>query len=198
MIKKRYLVILALIIVGGGVFMTYNSSSDVSDNNWEKKYPQLANNVGYSKLAESVPAYQAKTASEQELIGKVTNQFGIRDDVLKLILNTIPESNVQATIAAIKMVQYDQTEIGITDDKEMNLIANKAAAASSCLSQNISMMDRYNLGQAYDKIIRDTPARKAEQERIEHLLNNHVTSADFGIQSYDFKEQCNHFLGESK
>lgn len=50
-----------------------------------KKYPQLSNNVGYSKLAESVPPYQAKTATQQELIGKVTNEFGIRDDGITLV-----------------------------------------------------------------------------------------------------------------
>ena len=198
MIKKRYLVAFVLIVVCGVAFVSCSSTGQGSGVNWQKKYPQLANNVGYSRLVESVPAYQAKTASEQELIGKVTNQFGIRDDVLKLILTSIPESNVQATIAAIKMAQYDQAEIGVTDDKEMNLIANKAAAASACLSQNISMMDRSSFGQGYDKIIRDTPARQEEQSRIESLLSNHIISAYFGIQSYDFKEQCNHFLGESK
>ena len=196
MIKKRYLVILALIIVGGGVFMTYNSSSDVSDNNWEKKYPQLANNVGYSKLAESVPAYQAKTASEQELIGKVTNQFGIRDDVLKLILTSIPESDTRSTIAAIKMAQYFQQQIGVTDDKEMNVIANRASAAMSCI--NLPMLEMNNLINNYAEMLRDTSARQTEQHRIEGLLANHVISADYGIQSYDLKEQCNHFLGESK
>ncbi len=193
MIKKRYLIALVLIVVCGVAFVSCSSNGQGAGVNWQKKYPQLTNNVGYSRLIESVPAYQAKTASEQELIGKVTNQFGIRDDVLKLILTSIPESNVQATIAAIKMAQYDQAEIGITDDKEMNLIANKASAASSCM--NIPMMDGWRFVQAYDKIIRDTPARQAEQDRIEHLLNNLVISPDFGIQSYDSKEQCDHFLG---
>ncbi len=193
MFKKRYWVIIVLILGGGAGVLAYNSGGNEPTVDWQKKYPQLSNNAGYGKLAASVPAYQAKTASQQELIGKVSNEFGIRDDVLKLILNTIPESNVRATIAAIKMVQYDQQQIGVTDDKEMNLIANKALAASYCL--DIPMMDRYNFGQAYDKIIRDTPARKAEQNRIEHLLSNHVISADYGIQSYDAKEQCDHFLG---
>jgi hypothetical protein len=184
---------MVIILGGGAAFLAYNSGGNEPTVDWQKKYPQLSNNAGYGKLAASVPAYQAKTASQQDLIGKITNEFGIRDDVLKLILNTIPESNVRATIAAIKMVQYDQQQIGVTDDKEMNLIANKALAASYCL--DIPMMDRYNFGQAYDKIIRDTPARKAEQNRIEHLLSNHVISADYGIQSYDAKEQCDHFLG---
>jgi hypothetical protein len=193
MFKRRYWVIMVIILGGGAAFLAYNSGGNEPTVDWQKKYPQLSNNAGYGKLAASVPAYQAKTASQQDLIGKITNEFGIRDDVLKLILNTIPESNVRATIAAIKMVQYDQQQIGVTDDKEMNLIANKALAASYCL--DIPMMDRYNFGQAYDKIIRDTPARKAEQNRIEHLLSNHVISADYGIQSYDAKEQCDHFLG---
>lgn len=193
MFKRRYWVIIVLILGVGAAFFAHNSESNEKGVDWQKKYPQLSNNAGYGKLAESVPAYQAKTASQQELIGTVTNEFGIRDDVLKLILNTIPESNVRATIAAVKMVQYDQQQIGVTDDKEMNLIANKASAASSCI--NIPMMEGWKFIQSYDKIIRDTPARQAEQDRIEKLLANHVISADYGIQSYDFKEQCDHFLG---
>jgi hypothetical protein len=47
----------------------------------------------------------------------------------------------------------------------------------------------------YNKLLRDTPARQAEQDRIERLLSNHVISNDYGIQSYDLKEQCDHFLG---
>ena len=144
-------------------------------------------------MIESVPAYQAKTASEQDLIGKVTNQFGIRDDVLKLILTSIPESDTGSTIAAIKMAQYNQAEIGLTNDMEINSIENKASAAVSCMSdqmifQNSKFFDSYN------QLLRDTPARQAEQDRIEHLLNNHVISNDYGIQSYDKKEQCDHLL----
>ncbi|MDD3267422.1 MAG: hypothetical protein PHC75_09635 [Burkholderiales bacterium] len=166
------------------------------DISWTKKRPQFTNNVGFARLAESSTTYQNKTITQQELIGTVTNQFGIRDEVLELILTSIPESDVRSTIAAIKMVQYDQMEVGITDDMAINKFANKAAAASSCI--NIPMMDRYNFGQAYDKIIRDNSARKAEWDRIEHLLNGHVISNDYGIQSYDIKEQCDHFLGESR
>lgn len=193
MIKKRYLIALVLIVVCGVAFVSCSSTGQGSGVNWQKKYPQLTNNVGYSRLIESVPAYQAKTASEQELIGKVTNQFGIRDDVLKLILTSIPESDTGSTIAAIKMAQYNQAEIGLTNDMEINSIENKASAAVSCMSdqmifQNSKFFDSYN------QLLRDTPARQAEQDRIEHLLNNHVISNDYGIQSYDKKEQCDHLL----
>ncbi|MCE2706832.1 MAG: hypothetical protein LW807_07130 [Proteobacteria bacterium] len=193
MFKRRYWVIIVLILGGVAAFLAYNSGSNEKAVDWQKKYPQLSNNAGYGKLAESVPAYQAKTASQQELIGKVTNEFGIRDDVLKLILNTIPESNVRATIAAIKMAQYYQQQIGVTDDKEMNVISNKALAANYCL--NLPMLEQHVFINKYADMLRDTPARKAEQNRIENLLSNHVISADYGIQSYDPKEQCDHFLG---
>ena len=193
MIKKRYLIALVLIVVCGVAFVSCSSTGQGSGVNWQKKYPQLTNNIGYSRLIESVPAYQAKTASEQDLIGKVTNQFGIRDDVLKLILTSIPESDTGSTIAAIKMAQYNQAEIGLTNDMEINSIENKASAAVSCMSdqmifQNSKFFDSYN------QLLRDTPARQAEQDRIEHLLNNHVISNDYGIQSYDKKEQCDHLL----
>ncbi|MCE2706893.1 MAG: hypothetical protein LW807_07440 [Proteobacteria bacterium] len=194
MFKRRYWVIIVLILGGGAAFLAYNSGGNEPTVDWQKKYPQLSNNAGYGKLAASVPAYQAKTASQQELIGKVTNEFGIRDDVLKLILNTIPESNVRATIAAVKLAQYNQAEVGLTDDMEINALENKAAAAISCLKFG-SMQDEAKFIDHYADMIRDTPARKAEQNRIEHLLSNHVISDDYGIQSYDPKEQCDHFLG---
>ncbi|TXJ02892.1 MAG: hypothetical protein E6Q32_01770 [Neisseriales bacterium] len=193
MFKGWYWVIIVLILGGVAAFLAYNSGSNEKAVDWQKKYPQLSNNAGYGTLAASVPAYQARTASQQELIGKVSNEFGIRDDVLNLILNTIPESNVRATIAAIKLAQYYQQQIGVTDDKEMNVISNKALAANYCL--NLPMLEQHAFINKYADMLRDTPARKAEQNRIENLLSNHVISADYGIQSYDFKEQCDHFLG---
>lgn len=166
------------------------------DISWAKKYPQFTNNVGFAKLVESPAIYQNKTTIQQELIGTVTNQFGIRDEVLQLILTSIPESDVRSTIAAIKLAKYHQLEVGLTNDAQINIFENRASAAISCI--NLPMMDRYNFVVKYDKMIRDTPARKAEQDRIEHALNGHVISNDYGIQSYDIKEQCDHFLGESR
>jgi hypothetical protein len=194
MFKKRYWVIIVLILGGGAAVLAYNSGGNEKVVDWQKKYPQLSNNAGYGKLAESVPAYQAKTASQQELVGKVSNEFGIRDDVLKLILNTIPESNVRATIAAIKLAQYNQAEIGLNNDMEINVIENKASAAISCMNDQVIFQNK-RFFDNYNKLLRDTPARQAEQDRIERLLSNHVISNDYGIQSYDLKEQCDHFLG---
>lgn len=195
---KKILIALGVVVVVGGSYYLLDDESPAkpeSIKQWERKYPRLVNNVGFGKIEEPESFYTAKPAAEKDLIGKVTNEFGIRDEVLQLILTTIPESDVQSTIAMIKMVQYDQQQIGVTDDKEMNLIANKAAAASSCI--DIPMMDRSKFGDSYDELIRDTPARKYEWNRIEMLLNHHVISPDYGINSYDFKEQCAYFLGES-
>ncbi len=194
MFKRKnifWIIIVVCAITFAAKFIKFKNNQIID---WQTKYPQLkTNNIGYSKLTASATNIAPKSNSQKALIGKVTNQFGIRDDVLKLILDTFPESDVRSTIAAIKMAQYYQQQIGVTDDKEINKLANKAGAAVSC--QNLSMLDSYKFGQAYDKLIRDTPARKAEEDRIELLLNNHVISNDYGIQSYDIKEQCDHFLG---
>ena len=193
MIKKLFvsLCLLFAIISAYKYLFNYDNLNQPAPD-WQKQYLRLANNVGYIRLAASVPISQTKSILQQELIGKITNNFAIRDDVLKLILNFIPESDVMSTIATIKMAQYYQQQIGVTDEKEMNLLANKAAAAVSC--QNLSIIDSYNFGKAYDEIIRDTPARKLEQDRIERLLSNHIISADCGTQSDDHTARCNYFL----
>lgn len=196
--RKKILIIISSCLIGCVIYTLPKLLAETPPikTQWTKKYPQLANNIGFAKLVESNPTVIKHSDKIKDLIGPVSNEFGIRDEVLTLILQTIPESDVRSTIAAIKMIQFYQAQVGVTNDKEMNKLANKASAASSCI--NIPMMDRYNFGQSYDKIIRDTSDRQDEQDRIEHLLSGHVISADYGIQSYDPKEQCDHFLGESK
>jgi hypothetical protein len=171
-----------------------NVATHQSIAQWKTKAPQLFNNVGYSKLIESSTQLNKNMSESQaELIGTITNPFGIRDDILDYILANIPESNIRSRIAAIKMVYYDQEQIGITNDKILNQIENKAAAGLYCIK--LPLLDEHQFIKGYDKLLRNTPARLNEQNRIEHLLNGHVISADFGINTYDFKKQCSYYLG---
>ncbi len=191
-------VIAASIIAISCANLNNNTKTDTSITakttaQWKDKAPQLFANAGYGLVESNTTTNQNISESQAELIGVITNPFGIRDDVLDYTLTKIPESNIRARVSAIKMAYFYQKEIGVTDDKELNDLDNKAAAGIYCISLSIQDSDSYIKG--YDKLIRNTPARLAEQRRIEHLLNGHVISADFGIDTYDFKKQCNYFLG---
>ncbi len=159
---------------------------------WKSEYPRLYTNAGYQKLEQTAP--HKANFSEDELTSKITNQFGIRDDILNLILNTFPESETQSTIAAIKMAQYFQAQIGVNDPDKVNFLANKAAAALSCV--NLPMLKEHQFIKDFDMLLRNTPARLAEEERIEHLLNGRIISNDYGINTSSHTERCNHLLGE--
>lgn len=166
-----------------------------STEKWKQKAPKLfSNNIGYNKLMVSNNIGASKLSEPKiDLVGTITNPFGIRDDILDYILNTIPESNIRATVSIIKMAYYHQQMVGVTDDKQLNSIANKSMAAIYCANLPISISAKFIDG--YDKLIRDTSARNLEWNRIEHQLNNHIISHDFGVDSYDYKEQCDTFLG---
>ena len=199
--------ILSIAVVGVAALACANLSNnnattgvDVSPQTtakWQKKAPQLFNNAGYSRLIESsVQLNKRVSESQAGLIGIITNPFGIRDDTLNYILVNIPENNVNSRIAAIKMAYYDQQMIGVTDDNKLNQLANKVSAGIDCL--NLPMLKQSKFVEEYGNLVRNSSARITEYNRIEHLLNGHVISADFGINTYDLKLQCVHFLGVSE
>ncbi len=133
----------------------------VDTQKWQAKAPQLFSNTGYKKLIELDTVETLPTnKSRQQLIGTITNPFGIRDDILEYILLNIPESNTRATIAAIKMAYYYQSEIGLYNDKKINELSNKAGAAISCLNLPMASMDKFITG--YGDLLRNTKERLAE------------------------------------
>jgi hypothetical protein len=135
----------------------------------------------------------ACNANQEELIGPTNNSFGLREDILAYILSSIPQSDVKSTLAAIKMAQLDQAQIGVSKLSDLHELADKAAAASSCIE--LPLTQRTEFGKGYDRLLHNTPQRIAEQARLESLLSNHVISPNFGINSSDRQEQCNHLLG---
>lgn len=200
---KKILIFLVIVIsiLIAITYINWNTREKSSDLNynfkdkWEAKAPNLFKSIGYNKLVESRNLDKI-SESQKQLIGEVTNPFGIRDDILDYILTYIPESDTRSRIAAIKMAYYDQMEIGVTDDKIINNYANKALAAVYCMQLPMSKLDSF--GKGYDKLLRNTQLKKNEQNRIENLLNNHVISADFGDvgnKKLKLKDQCDYFLG---
>lgn len=203
--KLRIISIIGIVVVGSVVIACANLGDDTKNGvhvtpqstaKWKTKAPEIFNNAGYSKLVETTKTDANISKSQAALIGTVTNPFGIRDDILDYILVSIPESNIRARIAEIKLAQLEQSELGVNDDKMLNMIENKTMAAVYCA--HLPIQDSAKFVKGYDKLLRNTTARQVEQDRIEHLLNGHVISADFGIDTYDYKKQCDYFLGFDK
>jgi len=112
---------------------------------WKSKSPQLFNNVGYGKLIESNIAIVNRNIKLQEDIGKVTNPFGIRDDVLDFIIKYFPD-NESAIYAAISNEQYDLLIYRSKTDKEAINYANQGAISIWCLGRAIGInnVDKYS------------------------------------------------------
>jgi hypothetical protein len=73
---------------------------------WQQKYPQVFNNVGYSKLIESAEIKSKKIAELEQKIVSVTNKFGIYDPVLQYLITHI--SNESMLYASIRFQQYNE------------------------------------------------------------------------------------------
>jgi hypothetical protein len=135
-------------IVAIGCATMGDNDTDSQANNqkkWQKQAPQLFNNVGYSKLAESAPKVADLPESLEELRGTITNPFGIRDDILEYIVKNIPSNNESAVRAAIKVAQYDQMIYfgNLTESEAINIHA-KNVLAFTCLSNYLDVSPRKN------------------------------------------------------
>lgn len=123
---KILIIILILLICIILIYKYTHRSVDTSEKiSWQKREPELFNNVGYSKLVESAPQIVNKNLSESELKleGVITNPFGIRDDILEFIVANIPSNNESALRAAILSAQINQQIYygDITQDEAMKL-----------------------------------------------------------------------------
>lgn len=165
--------------------------------------PQLVNKVGFTDAEPNDiknTSHVQSTPSVQELVGKVTNPFGIRDDVLDYIIKSIPADNKGAIISAIKRAQIDQQEMFVKDPDKLNKLEDKGSASIMCLNTYIDddiKTDDFIHG--YDALMRNTPERKALQEEIENKLGGHVISSNFGFRyeaQDSYKSLCDRYIKE--
>lgn len=135
---------------------------------WKSKAPALFNNAGYSKLMESANIIINNVSESQvALIGKITNSFGIRDDILEYIIKNIPNNNESAIRAAIKLTQYrQQIYYGNPTELEALALSAKEELAIECLSEYLQKPNEdifYGTDQAFKvvKMLRNNKARDA-------------------------------------
>ncbi|MCE2706522.1 MAG: hypothetical protein LW807_05540 [Proteobacteria bacterium] len=189
------------VVIGVSCASTKSTSPGIDINHentakWKAKAPGLFANVGTLTIVESSVNVNV-SESQNALVGKVTNPFGIRDDILDYIIINIPESNERARLASVKLAILNQNEIFISNFEQLNSFENQASAAITCL--NLPIKDSYKFIKGYDELLRNTPDRLSEQNRIEYLLNGRVISPNFGDkcnQLLTTKDQCDCFIGK--
>lgn len=142
MIKKTAIfgiAIVSIILIACATFGASdnkNNTKNINSTIWKNKVPELFNNVGYSKLFESNNVNNKLLSGTNQDIGKVTNPFGIRDDVLEFIINYFP-NNESAVYAAIRMEQTDVSIYYAETDKEAVQISNNGEVSIWCLANNV-------------------------------------------------------------
>lgn len=149
---------------------------------WDQKYPQVFANAGYSGLIESsaqLKSLHNSPESQQELIGTITNPFGIRDDILMLTLS-IPESTPQLRVAIIKYSQIINKMYYENINIEARLkLANQLSLSLTCA--RIAEGGYYWITQVND-MMRDTAERSLHLNKMDSTVFSwHVIGSGLSI-----------------
>ena len=155
----------------------------------------LLTNIGSGMNLQTVPL-----TKQQELTKKldtpVTNDLGIPDYFLDIIVQTIPESNVKAQKAAIKLFYYKTKMATFTSQKELLDNTHKWAAAVDCVYNYLPSeveQDKFS-----DASVNKWPSQTMLRlsKKIGNNLNGHVINEDFGLDkpNYTTQEACEYFI----
>lgn len=171
----KFLIVIGLLVIVISVAYlklnnAYNIQKDISDNkihltNWKDKAPQLFTNSGYSKLMTSMPTNNRLAESVAKLEGKITNPFGVRDDILEFILKNVPNDDPRIMKASIEKAQLNQSIY--YDDisaKDALKLANKDSLLTTCLRIYTT---NYSIENGIDKLMRNTKARNAHMWEVD-------------------------------
>ena len=169
-----------------------NSPNEPSLNQqWQHKSPQVFSNGGYSKLIASQGKsyqYQKESKSTEQLVGKITNPFGIRDDILTYTLDYF-KGNESATIVAIKLAQSMTNLYLASNQKDARSYYDQMFVAGWCLWHVSTAQSKIEYTRTVEKYTNDTPARKEQSDKVDRLLSG-------GIYGYgnrtdnDLKNTC--------
>ena len=185
--------ILALIVffIKNTIHQKLDKGVSIDNHKWETKFPKVFNNSGYSKLIESkeiLEQFKNNPESLQELQGKITNEFGIRDDILEYILSLNLDEN--SSKALIKMSQYDNAMYYLSkNDKEANIWANKGALAMRCVFYFLNDKKSIKLIRETDLMMRNTKERNKYMWWIDtNYLGYHVIGT--GLSMPEENKKC--------
>lgn len=181
--------VLIVFFVKNTINQKFDKGVNINNSKWEKDYPKIFNNSGYSKLIESkgiLNKLKNNPESLQELQGKITNQFGIRDDILEYILSlNLDERN---NYSALKIAQTDTYIYFVAKNKTDALIYSKYYGLSlTCLS--IYYPQWLKISRHIDSMMRDT---KSRDKRMWWVDNNYFSYQVIGtgLSVADENKKC--------
>lgn len=178
--KKIFLVVTTIIIVFVGYkYFTKTDNNNIphSEQAWENKYPQVFTNVGYSKLVtagkielkEEIKTDKELTLKEQ-VIGAITNKFGIGDDMLAYIMKTIPATNESAVYAAIRFAQLRQKVFLSENQEDAIMNMKKAGIGVDCLDTIYGTRLTHRFIKEADQLMTNTSLRLAQEYKVRNFL----------------------------
>lgn len=187
------IIIIFIVVIGyfikNKIHQNLDYGVNIDNQKWSQKYPQVFNNSGYNNLIESngiLNKLKNNPKSLQKLQGKITNEFGIRDDILEYILSL--NLNTQANYAIIQStVNYNKIYYLAKSPKEANDFANKQSLAITCSS--MITPDWLIIGRKIDKMMRDTKARNNRMWWVDNnYLGYHVIGT--GLSTAEENDVC--------
>lgn len=105
-----------------------------------------------------------------ELIGPITNPFGIRDDILEYIVKTIPANNEIAMRAAIKLMQYmQQIYYGNLSESDALLNHSREVLAGTCLSRYMKQNPNFKNNDGGDFVYGLQMSMHNTKARVNHM-----------------------------
>jgi hypothetical protein len=152
---------------------------------WQQRFPQLkalpSYSVFQSNFSESLPESMAA------LIGPINNPYGIRDDILEMILATIPTSQTQMLTAAIKIAYYENQLVYARDNSTRRDYLAKWALAETCLGyfeNSDELTINHNFNRQLAELMRNSPSRREYLNQLEQTkLAWQVISSGHGSSS---------------
>jgi hypothetical protein len=189
------IIIIFIVVIGyfikNKIHQNLDHGVNIDNQKWSQKYPQVFNNSGYNNLIESngiLNKLKNNPESLQKLQGKITNEFGIRDDILEYILSL--NLNTQANYAAIRMAQSEYLSYFFSNDKiTVNNLANKEMLSSFCLMNFVGFNYMHKIHSEIDTKLRNTKERNERMWWVDNnYLGYHVIGT--GLSTADEKEKC--------
>lgn len=154
----------------------YSQTQQKSFTRWQKKYPQLKSIPASCQTAMIDKLRTSESISQ--LIGVITNSYGIRDDIFESILLISPLDNYLFLKAAIKTAYYDNLSSYALTNTEKIATARKGSLSERCMvmfdgsgpDDTAAEELWYRVSKMSSDALRDTVARDNYQRNLDQTV----------------------------
>ena len=192
------LVAICVILIVTHQVIKYNHNDDykhkqhlaVAESIWGVKYPQLG---AIESSTISVPIAVATDSKRAKLIGVITNQYGIRDDILQYILDNVPADNKQGIEASIHLAKNEYDTLYADSPEKARYAMNMGMNVVRC--NTVILGEQNKVWRGISDLYRNTPDRRKYANDIQgNVLGNHVYDGNVGemanINFSDSEQYC--------